>query len=491
MSFVHQQIKQIHSGGLPVLWRKISAFPQWLGSKISDSKVGILFAYFINTLAVAFKPDSAKAYERLGSTLFSLNRFEEGLTLWKKAISLQTDDRYPELFKQSVALLHRGQWDTMISALRMGAEAQDEFARKHQLDKLGIRFLREWTYAIGHMALLDIYVKMGILGWRNQFRPIVLDDKPANRCYLDYWRQYLPYMITDPVGVKLLTPLATRLEDHLRVITFADGRRLNYLAAILEVQQQWEKEGRGPLLTLKDSDHEWGWECLKRFGMKEGDWFVGLHVRATASKNARDSDIDTYRMAIESITARGGWVIRMGNPSMPPLATMPRVIDYAHSEARCDSMDVFLWARCRFFIGTQSGPYLVPSTFGVPCVMINSFPMALSMPYQNISIYKLYRSEKENRLMTFSEACASRVELAESLKYISSTGVRLVDNTPEEINDVVLEIMERLEGKIVYSAEDEELQKRFKSLKLPFTNQFGTSADRIGRAFLQKYTHLL
>jgi putative glycosyltransferase (TIGR04372 family) len=123
--------------------------------------------------------------------------------------------------------------------------------------------------------------------------------------------------------------------------------------------------------------------------------------------------------------------------------------------------------------------------------MINSFPMALSMPYQNISIYKLYRSEKENRLMTFSEACASRVELAESLKYISSTGVRLVDNTPEEINDVVLEIMERLEGKIVYSAEDEELQKRFKSLKLPFTNQFGTSADRIGRSFLQKYTHLL
>jgi putative glycosyltransferase (TIGR04372 family) len=266
---------------------------------------------------------------------------------------------------------------------------------------------------------------------------------------------------------------------------------MNYLAAILAVQQQWEKEGRGPLLTLKDSDHERGWDCLKRFGVRQGDWFVGLHVRDTDFKNARDSDIDTYRMAIESVTARGGWVIRMGNPSMPPLLPMPRVIDYAHSEARSDWMDVFLWARCRFFIGTQSGPYMVPSTFGVPCVLTNSFPMALPLPYQNINIYKLYWSEKEKRYMTFSEACASRVGLAESRKYISSTGVRLVDNTPEEINDVVLEMLERLEDKLAYSAGDEELQKRFKSLKPSFTNQLGISTDRIGRAFLQKYAHLL
>ncbi len=176
---------------------------------------------------------------------------------------------------------------------------------------------------------------------------------------------------------------------------------------------------------------------------------------------------------------------------MPPLPPMLQVIDYAHSEARSDWMDVFLWACCRFFISTRSGPAHVPPTFGIPCVLTNSFPMAMPFPYQNIGIYKLYWSEKESRYLSFSEACVSRVELAESSKYIASLGMRLVNNTPEEINDVILEMLERLEGKLVYSTEDEQLQERFKQLKPGFTKHLGTSAGRVGRAFLRKYAHLL
>ena len=107
---------------------------------------------------------------------------------------------------------------------------------------------------------------------------------------------------------------------------------------------------------------------------------------------------------------------------------------------------------------------MVPPTFGVPCVLTNSFPMAMPFPYQNIDIYKLYWSEKEKRYLSFSEACTSRVELAESKSYIASLGIRMVDNTPEEINDVVLEM---LESTLVYSAEDEQLQA-FQTAKAEF-----------------------
>jgi len=491
MNFILYQIKQIRSGGIPVLRRKIGAFPSWFSIWFGTAKYVSRISYYVYKFEVAIEPDWAKAHERLGDALLGLNRFEEGIGHWRKAISLQRNDRYVQLYQRSVILLNRGQSDVMMDILRMGIEAQDEFASLHQLDKLGIHFLREWTYAIGHIALLDIYIKMGILGWRHTNRSIVLDAKPANRCYLDYWRRYLPAQITDPKSVELLTPLAIRLEDHLHMVTFADGRKMYHMAAAATVQQRWEAEGRGPLLSLTELDKERGWNCLKHLGVPSNAWFVGLHVRDDGLGNNRDADINTYRLAIESITRRGGWVIRMGNPSMAPLSSMPQVIDYAHSDARSDWMDVFLWASCRFYIGTRSGPAYVPPTFGVPVVMTNLFPIAMPFPYQNIGIYKLYWVEKEKRYMSFGEAYASHVELAETKKYVASLGIRPVDNTPDEINDIVLEMLELLDGTVKYSIEDEQLQERFKKIRPNFKNEVGINVGRVGREFLRKWVHLL
>ncbi len=461
------------------------------GQAILRTGFGNWLARIFGRLVVAISPDSPGAHERLGDALLYANRFEGGISHWRKALSLQFDDKYSEIYNRSLSLLHRGQTDAMIDILRMGIEMQEEYARAHGLDKFGVRFLREWTYAIGHMALLDIYIKMGMLGWREPYRSIILDARPANRAYLEYWRRYLPEIITDPEGVSRLTPLATRLEEHLHVINAPGGRKIDYVSAIMMVQNQWESEGRKPLLTLSDADRKRGREYLKTLGVPLDAWFVSLHVRDTSSDNARDANINTYRMAIESITARGGWVIRMGEPSMPPLAHLPQVIDYAHNKFRNDWMDVFLWADARFFIGTRSGPAHVPPTFGKPCVLTNSFPMAMPFPYRNIDIYKLYRSEKENRFLSFKEACAIGVGFAESHQYRKTLGIGLVDNSPEEINDAVLEMLDLLDGRLIYSDEDDKLQAAFKTAQPSFKGELSRSPGRVSRRFLNKYAHLL
>ena len=43
----------------------------------------------------------------------------------------------------------------------------------------------------------------------------------------------------------------------------------------------------------------------------------------------------------------------------------------------------------------------------------------------------------------------------------NSKGVQIINNTPEEIRDVVIEMVERLNGTWKAYEEDEELQKRF------------------------------
>ena len=520
--FSWRQVEQIFAGGMPALWSKMLLFPHWLSARpyflriaCSGYKLGVVLrpswigarirlAKALSRLkrldeaaacwqkVISRKPNWAEAYERLGDVLLGLDHFEEGISCWRQAAALRPDDMYPEIYRRSVALLHRGQFDATIEMLKMGVETQEEYVRAHQLDRLGIRFLREWTFAIGHMALLDTYVKMGILQLRPSHRSIVLDERPANRCYLEYWRRYLPDLVIDPDGVEILTPLAARLEDHLYVTTAGDDQKMYHLAAAVMVQEQWEREGRSPLLTLTNSDHERGWECLQSLGVPSDAWFVGLHVRNTGGGGGRDSDIGAYRLALESIVSRGGWVIRMGDPSMPPLSPMPQVIDYAHGGARTDWMDVFLWAQCRFFIGTRSGPAYVPPTFGVPCVLTDLFPIVTPSLYpHDIGIYKLYWSEAGQRLLKFSEAFTSRVGLAEFPNYLASVGIRLIDNTAEEINDVVLEMMQILEGKGEYNSEDKQLQARFKMLKPNFSNQIGITAGRVGRDFLRKYSHLL
>jgi putative glycosyltransferase (TIGR04372 family) len=364
------------------------------------------------------------------------------------------------------------------------------------LDKLGVRFLcGESTIGIGSIAYLDHYVKMSILGQRSAARPILLiSPELTNPCYVDYWRRYLPDMITNPVATEILWPLAKYLEDRYGAVMDSSGQQIYELYTgdgERAIQAQWEAEGRGHLLTLSDSDHERGWQCLRSLGVPADAWFVGLHVRADDRDITypRSADINTYRLAMKSIVARGGWVIRMGNQFMPPLPPMPQVIDYAHSAVRSDWMDVFLWARCRFFIGTQSGPHTVPPTFGVPCVITNWSSLRIR-PWFNkdLCIFRLSWSEREARYLNFEEVISSALAWAECTGYRASQGIKLVDNTPEEINDVVVEMLERLEGKLQYSKKDDELQERFDSL---YTSNASKANARIGRDFLRKWAHLL
>jgi putative glycosyltransferase (TIGR04372 family) len=374
-------------------------------------------------------------------------------------------------------------------------DAHNEFARTHELDKLGLRFLVEWTTAIGHIALLDSYVKMDMLGQRSPAHPVLLVNRRSlsNPSYAEYWKRYLPDMITDPITIELLSPLARHLEDRISGVMHNSGRSVVdiYTGGQAAVQAQWEAEGRGPLLTLTNADTERGWKCLQNLGVPRNAWFVGLHVREQrySKHGARDAEISTYRMAIESITARGGWVIRMGDSFMTPLPHMPQVIDYVHTPAYSDWMDVFLWSQCRFFIATNSGPAFVPPTFGVPCVATNWSPLLFRRWFgQDIWIPKLLWSVSKERLLTFSEALSSNLGNTESLDFLSSIGIRLIDNTPEEINEAVMEMLERLEGTLKYSKDDEQLQAQFNAM---WNSNAFHATGRMGRDFLRRYAHLI
>lgn len=439
-------------------------------------------------------------YMNVGARLLALNQTKEAFKSYQKVVGIQPQwlDAYTQA---GIALFLGGKMEEAVVPWGQGLKMQHRLSQKNKLTQRGIRLLgNSWILAIGHIALLDIYIKMGLLRWRSSQKTLLLLPENLsipNRYFLNYWQQYISF-ISDRAKIPVPEKQVHSITDEFWCANLPNGETQIYYRWAATVQQQWEAEERPPLLSLSKSDEEKGWDCLERMGVPRDAWFVGLHVRESGFHKGwnqryiptRDADINTYTQAIESIVARGGWVIRLGDPTMKPLEkSIPQVIDYARSLFKSDWMDIFLCGKCRFFMGTNSGLCLVPPTFGVPCVLTNWTPIAVR-PHmgQDIFIPKLYWFEQEQRYLSFAEIIAPPIGYSQFVRDFDSTGIEVVDNTPEEINAVVVEMLDRQSGQLEYAREDEYLQEQFNTVALEAGSYRGS---RIGRDFLVKYAELL
>lgn len=187
---------------------------------------------------------------------------------------------------------------------------------------------------------------------------------------------------------------------------------------------------------------------LRNLGLSPTDWFVCLHARESSSMGDttaeyRNQEIGNYLLAIEYITSLGGYVIRMGDPSMKPLPSMRNVVDYAHSPYRSSFADLYLSTGARFFIGCTSGLRVLPVFFETPIVNVNIYPLSpLDMSEKSLTIFKHVYSVKEGRNFTLREI------LEEPTLYFRfhdveycDAGLRIVENTPIEILCAVQEML--------------------------------------------------
>ena len=374
-------------------------------------------------------------------------------------------------------------------------EAQRRLAEVRGVDISDVRYFRNhWIFNIGHILAMECPIKASLLGWQPPRRWVVLapPDKVANQVYLDYYRPYCEEIITDPRRIQELQPEAECLEEF-GYTSELHNRHVSNRQAWFRIEQQWEAEGRPPLLRLREEDNRRGQARLRQLGVPEGAWYVGLHVRETgfhqdSDQTHRNASIAACEQAIRSITARGGWVIRMGNPMMSRLKPMPQVIDYAHSGLRCDWMDVFLCGSMRFMIGTASGLTHVPATFGVPTISTNWTCICVA-PWHGFDMYipKLFWSEVKNRYLSLEESFSTGAGFALNDCFYRKTQIRPVENDPEDINNVVVEMLDRLDGR-PYSAEDDALFNQWKAIAEPHGV---TCLSRVSSSFVKRHSFLM
>ncbi|HBJ82276.1 MAG TPA: hypothetical protein DDZ88_00040 [Verrucomicrobiales bacterium] len=365
------------------------------------------------------------------------------------------------------------------------------------LFKKGIRvFETTLPERIGHFAgEPDLWLKKRALEGMTHVPCMLVasPDKVANSHLLTYWEDVFACTISEALWKRVSKTFPAFKKLHFKCYDVMHA--IDATAGLYDIYARWGE--RPPVLQLREEDKTHGREMLRQWGMAEGDWFVCVHNRERGYSPTddhyheyRNSPLETIIPAIRAIVAAGGWVVRMGDPSMTRLPEMERVIDYAHSPHRSARLDIILCATAKFFLGNTSGLFGVSTIFGVPVASANFAPIsALQFTCRDLSMPKLLYSERENRLLTFPEAFASPAANFRFTEQYQEQQLRILDNTAEDIVGLVREMLDRVLGGCDYSAEDEALQSAFRALFQPGHYAYG-SAARTSREFLRKHLAL-
>ena len=293
---------------------------------------------------------------------------------------------------------------------------------------------------------------------KEQFTRIILGGFPCNQALLDIWKRYLPinqnpwlsrywhYNKHLLYNTRFHLPEFQTTDTHREVATYTDRPTFSH-----------EEEHRGQ-------------ELLHDMGIGPDDWFITFHVRDAAYESklyphltekplnpalrTRDGNILDFIPAAKKIAELGGFAVRVGDITLTPLGDnqTEKIIDYSH-RFRSDFGDVYLAAKCRFFLGGPSGLPQLSTLFGVPVAMANMVPV-VPHPVGPRSLFwpVQVRDRKTKKILHYREANAlGMFDNAENrqwpdLKY-DQEGFDIVRNSPDDITNLALDMLDQLNGK--------------------------------------------
>lgn len=261
----------------------------------------------------------------------------------------------------------------------------------------------------------------------------------------------------------------------------------------------------------KDEEHRGAIE-LQGLGVAPKTPFICFHARDTAYMASvypgvdlayhdyRDSSIQNHLPAVEKLAERGLYSLRMGAVVKDPISSdNPRVIDYA-TIGHTDFLDVYLAAKCKFFVASDTGLHALPLLFRRPIVLVNMVRLDGNLTWfpNQVMIPKKIWSLDEERYLTVSEMLRVDYEILQEVEHLQvgyqliKRRLEMIENTPDEIFDAVSEMDDRLNGTWKNTKEDDLLQDRFWALfdKEPLKAD-REYLSRIGAKYLRQNQDLL
>jgi len=363
-----------------------------------------------------------------------------------------------------------------------------------QYFNLEFRVYRWRSWRIGHQAAdLEVFLRRREMSPElKKQRVLIITENAANIQLLKMARRKLTIVHAS---------LIVRLFDNLKK-AYPNTAVLQILTGVWQTARPYLDYTKS-LLEFTEAEKKRGEKLLREIGVRDTNSFVCFHTRdktylqkATPEldfsyHDYRDCSIENYLLTAETLAKEGIWAIRVGAVvANPVFSSEPRVIDYA-SRYRSDFGDIYLATHCKFFLGTNCGITSVPNSFNVPVAWANVTPFGeAAWRHTDLFIPKKYFDLTLNRLLTFREIMDRGGDRWGFAKHYVEAKVQLVENSPEEICDLALEMNARIDGNWTPHVDDEKLQECFRALFGSSHASYGFTS-KVGAAFLRKNRHLL
>lgn len=352
---------------------------------------------------------------------------------------------------------------------------------------------------IGHLLCeIDCLVKEIKLGIKKQKKYLIFyeADKIANEAFLDLLPYYIESLGLPRWGFNIATSLFDSRVSREPIEQYAVA--MYEAAEIYSINSRWRsfEPVFSPLPSWKTTREEF----FRKWGLPTDAPFVCIHAREAGYSSSdehyhsnRNVDIELYRPAVMGLVSKGVAVVRMGDQSMKPLGDWgPMVFDYATCSEQAPWLDLAISANCLFFLSGSSGAFYMATIFGRPVAGVgmalpfNFSPSGLS---QDIGVPKLFRHKLSKEMLSFDAIFHLGLSELRLTEEIDSSGYELVENSPQEVSEVVDEMYLRLANAWVETSEDRLLQEKIKALLRPGSYSYGTSS-KCGAMFLRRYSYL-
>jgi len=356
-----------------------------------------------------------------------------------------------------------------------------------------IRLVTLPTERIGHLlANPEIFLSERECGYHSYRKPL-LDTwyyfpPISNHTILRMWRRSIfvwPY----PLGKIIATILNLTPNKNTNIYVYRKS-------GVFDIYNSLEKSP--PHLSLTQIEIERGREEFKKLGLKEDNQHICIFSRDTTYLSVkypnqdwsyhdfRNFKITDYKLTINELISRKYNVIRMGSIVDKKLPFFNnKLIDYSYSDFQNELLEISIIANCLFFIGCGSGIDELVNIFQRPLVTVNAIPIEWVNTWKvdHIFIPKKIWIINEKRFMPLKEMIETGVSLFNETSLYHKNGLIVIDNSPEEIRSVAIEMEDRISGRWKSDEKNEKFQNYFRSI-IPDNGYHGIIKSRIGTDFL-------
>ncbi len=325
------------------------------------------------------------------------------------------------------------------------------------------------TSRIGHLAINTAlyYIKNKKINKSKSLDLFYCDRLVANRYLLNLWRKkinILPRMFLFSI-FNLVIKFKYTLKYHYADNNDGGDQDPDHLLFKFD-----------SILNIPDEDIKKGEKILENLGT-DSRKIILFFARDEAYTNYllskkmdirfhsyRNANIDNFLFAAEELTKKGYALIRVGSKVSKKIKTSSKyIIDYSNSKYQSEFMDIYLQSICEFFISSGTGINEVARIFNKPILYVSFTPYAYTPTnHKNlICIYKKYRDTKTNRLLSLNEMFRRNLAQAYHKDIFIKNNIELIDNTPEEIKDAALEMLNAIKNNFQISNKDIFLHDKF------------------------------